>query len=29
MPVWFGNIDLKRNYYLDVGARIIHMLLMS
>jgi hypothetical protein len=28
-PVHLGNIDLKRTYYLEVGVRIIHMLLMS
>jgi hypothetical protein len=28
-PVCLGNIDLKRPYYLDVGVRIIHMLLLS
>jgi hypothetical protein len=28
-PVCLDNIDLKRTYYLDVGVRIIHMLLMS
>jgi hypothetical protein len=28
-PVCPGNIDLKNTYYLDVGVRIIHMLLSS
>ena len=29
VPVYLGNIDLKEWYYLDVGVRILHMLLMS
>jgi hypothetical protein len=28
-PVCLGNIDLKKTYYLDVGVRIIHVLLLS
>ena len=28
-PVCLGNIDLKRMYYLDIGAKIIHMLPIS
>ena len=29
VPVCLGNINLVRRYYLDVGVRISHMLLMS
>ena len=29
VPVCLGNIDLVKRYYLDVGVRITHMLLMS
>ena len=29
VPVYLGNIDLKEWYYLDLGVRILHMLLMS
>ncbi|KAH8751831.1 hypothetical protein BGZ57DRAFT_934347 [Hyaloscypha finlandica] len=29
IPVYLGNIPLVRPYFLDVGVRIIHMLLMS
>lgn len=29
VPVYLGNIDLTEWYYLDVGVRILHMLLMS
>ncbi len=29
VPVCLGNIDLTEWYYLDVGVRILHMLLMS
>jgi len=29
VPVYLGNIDLVEWYYLDVGVRILHMLLMS
>jgi hypothetical protein len=29
IPVYLGNISLVRPYFLDVGVRIIHMLLMS
>ncbi len=29
VPVYLGNIDLDKWYYLDVGVRILHMLLMS
>lgn len=29
MPVYLGNIDLYQWYYLDLGVRILHMLLMS
>jgi len=29
VPVYLGNIDLTEWYYLDVGVRIRHMLLMS
>ncbi|KAH8799418.1 hypothetical protein F5884DRAFT_758446 [Xylogone sp. PMI_703] len=29
IPIYLGNISLIRPYFLDVGVRIIHMLLMS
>ena len=29
VPVYLGNVDLVDCYYLDVGVRILHMLLMS
>jgi hypothetical protein len=29
IPVYLGNISLVRPYFLDVGVRIVHMLLMS
>ncbi|KAH8590409.1 hypothetical protein B0O99DRAFT_634808 [Bisporella sp. PMI_857] len=29
IPVYFRNIFLVRPYFLDVGVRIVHMLLMS
>ncbi|KAK2625378.1 hypothetical protein QTJ16_005747 [Diplocarpon rosae] len=29
IPVYLGNISLVRPYFLDIGVRIIHMLLMS
>ena len=29
VPVYLGNMDLNRTYYLDVGVRIIHMLYMA
>ncbi|CZT52680.1 uncharacterized protein RSE6_14035 [Rhynchosporium secalis] len=29
VPVYLGNISLTRPYFLDVGVRIVHMLLMS
>jgi hypothetical protein len=29
VPVYLGNIDLVLPYYLDLGVRIVHMLLMS
>ena len=29
IPVYLGNISLLRPYFLDVGVRIVHMLLMS
>ncbi|KAH7378966.1 hypothetical protein BKA64DRAFT_242116 [Cadophora sp. MPI-SDFR-AT-0126] len=29
VPVYLGNISLVRPYFLDVGVRIVHMLLMS
>jgi len=29
IPVYFGNISLVHPYFLDVGVRIVHMLLMS
>ncbi|KAL5312936.1 hypothetical protein ACEPPN_019362 [Leptodophora sp. 'Broadleaf-Isolate-01'] len=29
VPVYLGNISLIRPYFLDVGVRIVHMLLMS
>lgn len=29
IPVYLGNISLRHPYFLDVGVRIIHMLLMS
>ncbi|KAI9670773.1 MAG: hypothetical protein M1817_003884 [Caeruleum heppii] len=29
VPVYLGNIDLDYCYYLDVGVRIVHMVLMS
>ena len=29
IPVCLGDIDLVEWYYLDVGVRILHMLLMS
>ena len=29
VPVYLGNIDMARCYYLTIGVRIIHMLLMS
>ena len=29
VPVCLSNLDLKRTYFLDVGVKIIHMLLMS
>lgn len=29
VPVYLGNIDLYQWYYLDLGVRILHMLLMS
>lgn len=29
VPVYLGNIDLDQWYYLDLGVRILHMLLMS
>jgi tRNA A-37 threonylcarbamoyl transferase component Bud32 len=29
IPVYLGNIDLPKIYYLDVGVRIQHMMLMS
>ena len=28
-PVCLGSIDLKRTYYLGIGVRVIHTLLMS
>ena len=27
--VWLGHLDLERTYYLDVGVKIIHMMLMA
>jgi hypothetical protein len=29
VPVYLGNISLAYPYFLDVGVRIVHMLLMS
>ncbi|KAH6719535.1 hypothetical protein BKA61DRAFT_571536 [Leptodontidium sp. MPI-SDFR-AT-0119] len=29
VPIYLGNISLIRPYFLDVGVRIVHMLLMS
>jgi hypothetical protein len=29
IPVYLGNISLVRPYFLDIGVRIVHMLLMS
>ncbi|KAH6667473.1 hypothetical protein B0J14DRAFT_489782 [Halenospora varia] len=29
IPVYLGNISLVRHYFLDVGVRIVHMLLLS
>ncbi len=29
IPVYLGNISLIRPYFLDLGVRIVHMLLMS
>ena len=29
IPVYLGNIDLERTYFLDVGVKIIHMMFMS
>ncbi|CZT07739.1 uncharacterized protein RCO7_11231 [Rhynchosporium graminicola] len=29
IPIYLGNISLVRPYFLDVGVRIVHMLLMS
>jgi hypothetical protein len=29
VPVYLGNMDLERTYYLDVGVRIVHMLYMA
>ncbi|RMZ90424.1 hypothetical protein DV736_g2345, partial [Chaetothyriales sp. CBS 134916] len=29
VPVYLGNIDLTRGYYLDLDVNIVHMLLMS
>ena len=29
VPVYLGNISLTRPYFLDLGVRIVHMLLMS
>ncbi len=29
VPVYLGNISLVCPYFLDVGVRIVHMLLMS
>lgn len=29
VPLYLGNIDLDQWYYLDLGVRILHMLLMS
>ena len=29
VPVYLGNISLARPYFLDVGVKIVHMLLMS
>ena len=29
IPVYLDNIDLARTYFLDVGVKITHMMLMS
>ncbi|TAQ86187.1 hypothetical protein B7494_g5489 [Chlorociboria aeruginascens] len=29
IPIYLGNISLVRPYFLDIGVRIVHMLLMS
>jgi serine/threonine protein kinase len=29
VPVYLGSVSLKRPYFLDVGVRIVHMLMMS
>jgi hypothetical protein len=29
IPVYLGNISLKRTYFLDFRVRIVHMLLMT